>query len=84
MRARKAFKFKLKPNKEQVEEFNQFSGNARFVYSALLAWSSETYKESGRNTVGRSPMFSNIIDLKKNTSGLSFPTPKHCRRQEMT
>ena len=61
---RKAFKFKLKPNKNHIQQFEQFSGNARFVYNALLAWSSETYKDTGENTVGRSPMFGKIAKLK--------------------
>lgn len=62
---RKAYKFKLKPNRSQVQQFEQFCGNTRFVYNALLAWSSDTYKETGQNTVGRSPMCSKITSLKK-------------------
>lgn len=45
----KAFKFRLKPNKEQQEALSQQFGNARFVYNWGLAGRIDEYKATGKS-----------------------------------
>ncbi len=61
---RRTHKFRLRPTAEQEQQFRQFAGNARFVYNRLLAWSSETYKATGENTISRKLMCAKITQLK--------------------
>jgi len=43
MNLRKAFKFKLMPNGEQIRKMKQFCGCARFVFNKALGWQNEQY-----------------------------------------
>ena len=45
MIVRKAFKFELMPNGEQIRKMKQFSGCSRFVYNRALAWQNEQYEK---------------------------------------
>lgn len=45
MLIRKAFKFELMPNGEQIRKMKQFAGCARFVYNRALAWQNEQYEK---------------------------------------
>lgn len=45
MQIRKAFKFELMPNGEQVRKMKQFAGCARFVYNRALAYQNEQYEK---------------------------------------
>lgn len=44
MNIRKAFKFKLAPNGEQIRKLKQFCGCSRFVFNKALGWQNEQYK----------------------------------------
>ena len=45
MMVRKAFKFELMPNDEQIRKMKQFSGCSRFVYNRALAYQNEQYEK---------------------------------------
>lgn len=45
MKLRKAFKFEIMPNGEQIRRIKQFCGCARFVFNRALAWQNEQYKQ---------------------------------------
>ena len=61
---RKAYKFKLQPNREQEAAFSQFSGNSRFVYNALLGWAREMVQTTGESVVSRAQFCKRITALK--------------------
>jgi putative transposase len=44
MNIRKAFKFKLMPDGEQIRKMKQFCGCSRFVFNKALDWQNEQYK----------------------------------------
>ena len=44
MKLRKAFKFELMPNGEQIRKMKQFCGCSRFVFNRALAWQDEQYE----------------------------------------
>lgn len=45
MLIRKAFKFELMPNGEQIRKMKQFSGCSRYVYNRALSWQNEQYEK---------------------------------------
>ena len=45
MLIRKAFKFEIMPNGEQIRKMKQFCGCARFVFNRALAWQKERYEQ---------------------------------------
>lgn len=45
MLIRKAFKFEIIPNGEQLRKMNQFCGCSRFVYNKALAYQNEQYQQ---------------------------------------
>ena len=45
----KAFKYKLKPTKEQAEQINRTFGCVRFVFNRFLARRSDSYKAEGKS-----------------------------------
>ena len=45
MLIRKAFKFEIVPNGEQIRKMKQFCGCARFVFNRALAWQKERYEQ---------------------------------------
>lgn len=45
MQIRKAFKFELMPNGEQIRKMKQFCGCSRFVFNRALAYQNEQYKQ---------------------------------------
>ncbi len=45
MLIRKAFKFEIRPNGEQIRKMNQFCGCSRFVYNKALAYQNEQYQQ---------------------------------------
>ena len=45
MLIRKAFKFELMPNGEQVRKMKQFAGCSRFVFNKALAYQNEQYQQ---------------------------------------
>ncbi len=69
---RRAHKFKLRPTAEQEQQFNQFAGNARFVYNELLNWSSQLYKRFGLSVVHRASFGKRITQLKNQYEWLAL------------
>ncbi|WP_048766726.1 RNA-guided endonuclease InsQ/TnpB family protein [Oligella urethralis] len=45
MQLRKAFKFEIMPNGEQILRIKQFCGCSRFVFNRALAWQNEQYEQ---------------------------------------
>ena len=45
MQLRKAFKFEIMPNGEQIRRIKQFCGCSRFVFNRALAWQHEQYEQ---------------------------------------
>ncbi|RRN05793.1 transposase [Bibersteinia trehalosi] len=46
MLIRKAFKFEIRPNGEQIRKIKQFCGCSRFVFNKALAWQNEQYEQN--------------------------------------
>ena len=49
MLIRKAFKFEIMPNGEQIRKMKQFCGCARFVFNRALAWQKERYEQDNNH-----------------------------------
>ena len=49
MLIRKAFKFEIMPNGEQLRKMKQFCGCARFVFNRALAWQKEQYEQDNNH-----------------------------------
>ena len=49
MLIRKAFKFEIMPNGEQLRKMKQFCGCARFVFNRALAWQKERYEQDNNH-----------------------------------
>ncbi|WP_155275344.1 RNA-guided endonuclease InsQ/TnpB family protein, partial [Gallibacterium anatis] len=45
MQLRKAFKFEIMPNGNQIRRIKQFCGCSRFVFNRALAWQNEQYQQ---------------------------------------
>ena len=45
MQLRKAFKFEIMPNGNQIHRIKQFCGCSRFVFNRALAWQNEQYEQ---------------------------------------
>lgn len=45
MQLRKAFKFEIMPNSDQIRRIKQFCGCSRFVFNRALAWQNERYEQ---------------------------------------
>ena len=69
---RRSHKFKLRPTADQEQQFWQFAGNARFVYNALLNWSSQLYKRFGLSVVHRASFGKRITQLKNQHEWLAL------------
>ncbi|WP_324681320.1 RNA-guided endonuclease InsQ/TnpB family protein [Bibersteinia trehalosi] len=49
MLLRKAFKFEIRPNGEQIRKIKQFCGCSRFVFNKALAWQNEQYEQDNHH-----------------------------------
>ena len=49
MLIRKAFKFEIMPNGEQLRKMKQFCGCTRFVFNRALAWQKERYEQDNNH-----------------------------------
>jgi putative transposase len=61
MKLNKAFKFRLKPNKQQVQMFEKTFGCVRFVYNRMLGERKSTYEKLKKN--------------KEELKAVKYPTP---------
>lgn len=60
----KAYKFLIKPNKEQIEMFEKHFGCVRFVYNWGLDQKTKTYQETGE-TINSHKLITSLPELKK-------------------
>lgn len=60
----KAYKYKIKPDKEQQEQLNKFFGCTRFVYNWGLETRTSAYKNSGQ-TVNYKDLSRELVNIKK-------------------
>jgi len=63
MKILKAYKFRLKPTKEQVAMLKRHGGNSRFIWNKLLEFAKTTKKDTGRYP-NQSLLQKKIIQLK--------------------
>lgn len=60
----KAYKYKIKPNKQQQELLNKYFGCVRYVYNWGLNEKTSTYKENGKS-IGYSELTKELVNIKK-------------------
>jgi len=60
----KAYKYKLNPNKEQIEMFEKHFGSVRFVYNWGLEKKTKTYQETGE-TITSHQLITTLPELKE-------------------
>lgn len=60
----KAYKYKIKPNKQQQELLGKFFGCVRYVYNWGLNAKTSAYKENGK-AVGYSELAKELVNIKK-------------------
>ena len=60
----KAYKYKMKPNKQQQELLGKFFGCVRYVYNWGLNAKTSAYKENGK-AVGYSELAKELVNIKK-------------------
>jgi len=65
MLVKKAFKFRIYPNKEQQHQLAIQFGHARFVYNRYRAWREQSYKETGKGLTYHQTAVA-LTKLKKN------------------
>jgi hypothetical protein len=83
MLVRQAHKLKLKPTRVQEALFLEMSGNGRFVYNQLLAWTQEVYRTTGHNVISRQVLCARITELKGEYPFLKGPMSTPCRLRPM-
>ena len=76
MLIRKAFKFEIMPNGEQLRKMKQFCGCARFVFNRALAWQKERYEQDNNHKFSYSKTTSLLPHWKKELTWL-----KDCHSQ---
>ena len=64
----KAYKFLIKPTREQAEMFEKHFGATRFVYNWGLEQKTKSYQE-GKKTLIFLDWVQNLLNLKKKISG---------------
>lgn len=65
MLIRKAFKFEIRPNGEQIRKIKQFCGFSRFVFNRALAWQNEQYEQDNNQKFSYSKLTSLLSQWKK-------------------
>ncbi len=60
----KAYKYRIKPNKEQIEMFEKHFGSVRFVYNWGLEQKTKAYQETGE-TILHNKLVTSLPELKK-------------------
>ena len=76
MIVRKAFKFELMPNGEQIRKMKQFSGCSRFVYNRALAYQNEQYEKDKTFKFSYTKLANLLPEWKK-----ELPWLKDCQSQ---
>lgn len=69
MLVNKAYKFRIYPNKKQIELINKTIGCSRFVFNHFLAKWNETYQETGKG-FSYNACSSQLTQLKKELTWL--------------
>ena len=70
MLIRKAFKFEIMPNGEQLRKMKQFCGCARFVFNRALAWQKERYEQDNNHKFSYSKITNLLPHWKKELTWL--------------
>jgi putative transposase len=75
IKAGKAMKIRIYPNKKQIEDFKKFEGSSRFIYNSCLKHLNEQKNVKGLLNKGylRSKFVNNINYEKNNTWMLNIP-----------
>ena len=76
MQLRKAFKFEIMPNGEQLRRMKQFCGCARFVFNRALAWQNERYEQDNNHKFSYTKIANLLPQWKKELTWL-----KDCHSQ---
>ena len=76
MQLRKAFRFEIMPNGEQIRRIKQFCGCSRFVFNRALAWQNEQYGQDDNTKFSYTKITSILPHWKKELSWL-----KDCHSQ---
>ena len=76
MLIRKAFKFEIMPNGEQLRKMKQFCGCARFVFNRALAWQKERYEQDNNHKFSYTKIANLLPQWKKELTWL-----KECHSQ---
>ena len=76
MLIRKAFKFEIMPNGEQLRRMKQFCGCARFVFNRALAWQKERYEQDNNHKFSYTKIANLLPHWKKELTWL-----KECHSQ---
>ena len=81
---RKAFKFEIMPNGEQIRKMKQFCGCSRFVFNQALVWQNEQYGQDNSVKFSYTKIANLLPQWKKRTAlaqRLPFPsTPTVVKR----
>lgn len=65
MKTIKGYKFRIYPNKTQIEQINTNLGCSRFVYNYFLGRNIEEYKETGKSNIDENLLKRELTQLKK-------------------
>ena len=76
MLIRKAFKFELMPNGEQIRKMKQFCGCSRFVFNKALDWQKQAYEADAKTKFSYTKLANFLPQWK-----IDFPFLKDCHSQ---
>lgn len=65
MLIRKAFKFEIRSNGEQIRKIKQFCSCSRFVFNKALAWQNEQYEQDNNHKFNYTKLTSLLSQWKK-------------------
>ena len=76
MQLRKAFKFEIMPNGEQIRRIKQFCGCSRFVFNKALDWQKQAYEADSKTKFSYTKLANFLPQWK-----IDFPFLKDCQSQ---
>lgn len=76
MQLRKAFKFEIMPNGEQIRRIKQFCGCSRFVFNKALDWQKQAYEADSKTKFSYTKLANFLPQWK-----IDFPFLKDCHSQ---
>ena len=81
----KAYKYRIYPNKEQINLFFQFFGCTRFIYNKCIEWYSNAYKLyklNGTDVSNEEELATDMISLLASFSGKLYGKRSAERRKK--